>query len=255
MKKSFATFLGAALVGLSALVTSSTASAAIVTGNWDPKLPQNFGNYGWTATINVAVDPDCAVGQQALNIVNVLGLSFGCNANVLVPESAFRILSAEVGIYDWTTKVLVDVLRFNPASFGAFVYGELQLGPTGAIRSLQTLLPSNSQRSAITYADGRRYDFRLALPGGDPALEYRRANAGFFDSFTRATEPVTDRLFSVNTTQTEAQVVAATRLEIGQTVFSVPEPGTLGLVGFALAALGLGASRRSRRTDSQAAPA
>ena len=250
MKKSFATFLGAALVGLSALVTSSTASAAIITGNWDPKLPQNFGNYGWTATINVAVDPDCAVGHQSLNIVNVLGLSFGCNANVLVPESAFRILSAEVGIYDWASKVLVDVLRFSPANFGAFFYGELQLGPNGTIGSLTSLLPSNSQRSAITYADGHQYDFRLALPGGDPALEYRRAGAG---TFTRATEPVTDRLFTVNTTQGAAQVVAATRLEVGQLVFAVPEPGTLALVGFALAAMGLGASRRSRRAGNQAA--
>lgn len=253
MKKLFSSWFGRTLIGLSVASAAATASGAIVTGNWDPKLPQNFGNYGWAATVNVGVDPACAVGQQALNIVNVLGLSFGCNASVLDPTSAFRILSAEVGIYDWETKVIVDVLRFNPNSFGAFFVGALELLPDGSIASLETPLPSNSQESALLFEDGRRYDFRLALPGGDPQLQYRSTNAAWWQGYTTATAPVTERQFAVDTTSTEAQVVASTRLEIGQLIFAVPEPGSTALVLLALAAAGAASSRRpSFRPQAQA---
>jgi hypothetical protein len=231
---------------VAAALAAPLASAAIVTGNWDPKLPENFGNYGWTARVNVGIDPACAVGEQALTIVNVLGLSFGCNPRVLDPTAAFRILSAEVGIYDWDTKLIVDVLRFNPVSFGAFIIGELQLLPDGAIASLTTPLPSNSQESDVLFADGKRYDFRLALPGGDPRLQYRATNALWWQGFTTATAPVTVREFVVNTTSTEGEVIAATRLEEGQLIFAVPEPGSLALTLLALGVAGGVAARRQR---------
>ncbi|RVU44507.1 PEP-CTERM sorting domain-containing protein [Rubrivivax rivuli] len=232
----------AATLGLAALALAPLASAAIVTGNWDPKLPSSFGNYGWTATVNVSVDPACAVGTQALTIVNLLGFSFGCNT--ATPTTAFRILSAEVGIYNYSTNVIVDVLRFNRNSFGEFIVGELQLGPNGSIMSLVTPADSDIQGSSIVFADGFRYDFRLDLPGADPKLKYRRDNASFLTPFTTATEPVTERRFVVDTTSTAAQVVAATRLEIGQTIFAVPEPGSLALALLALGAAGVAARRR-----------
>ncbi len=248
---------GAALFGVAAALMAPSASAVIVTGSWDPALPAAFGNYGWTATVNVKVAENCGVGTpstptQPLTMVNFLGVSFGCNGNVLPVVAAFQILTAEVGIYDLSTNVILDVLRFNTGSFNASLAAQLVLGDEGEILFLQTATPSNVLRSALTYDRGCKYDFRLALPGANPQVRYRNdsgfgsACAGNPNSFTAATAPITATQFSVNPTSAQGDVIAATRLEVTQRVFGVPEPGSLLLAALALGLAGAVGARRTR---------
>lgn len=249
----------AATLSLAAIAAAPTASAAIITGSWDPALPPEFGNFGWTATINVKVADNCGVGTpstptQPLTMVNLLGVSFGCNGNILQAAAAFEILTAEVGIYD-STNVIRDVLRFNTGDFNASLAALLGLGSQGEILFLGTLDPSNILRSNplnVTYRNGCQYDFQLALPGPNPEVRYQSVAgegvdcAGSSDRFTAATAPVTQTRFFVNANGDEGAVIATTKLEIGQRVFGIPTPGSLALALLALGIAGAAASRRAR---------
>ena len=224
------------------------ASAAIVTGNWDPALPDPpFVNLGWTTTINLKVSDDCASGAQSLPyIINLFGRSFGCRSNPFLSTSPFSILSAEIGLYDLTSHLIVDVLRFNASSFTPFL---ADLGPGGEITFLLSLTDSNAVRGTTGRTDN--FDFKLELPGAAPAIQYRAVGAT--GAFTTATEPPSETGFAINTVSAQASVIAATRLEVGQTVFNVvPEPGSLALALLALGALGAAARQRTRRSDSRA---
>jgi hypothetical protein len=260
MKNRFASAAAAALLGAAGFFgVAQNASAAIVTGSWDPPLPAAFGNFGWTATVNVKVAENCGVGTpstptQPLTMVNFLGVSFGCNGNAFPVVSAFQILSAEVGIYDLSTNVILDVLRFNTSSFNASLFAVLGLGSEGEIQFLQTATPSNILRSGLTYDGGCQYDFRLALPGSNPEIRYRAAAgvgadcAGSTSSFTPGTAPITATRFAVNPTTAQTTVLATTRLEVGQRVFGVPEPSSLLLAALALGLAGTVGIRRTQRT-------
>lgn len=235
------------LLGLSAFALAPLASAAIVTGNWDPALPQgSFPGLGWTATINLKISDDCRQGAQSLPfIVNLFGRSFGCNENPFDSSSRFSILSAEVGIYDLNTFVIKDVLRFNPSSFSPLL---LNLDPGVSISYLLSLTDSNPVQGTIDATDN--FEFRLSLPGDAPALKYRAF--GSSGSFITAPERPTETGYAVNDDSAQAAVLATTRLEKGQAVFNaVPEPGSLLLALLALAAAGAAAGGSARRRTGQ----
>ncbi len=232
---------GAALLGLAAAITASPVSAAIVTGRWDPSLPQGvFPGLGWTTTINLQVSNDCTSGAVSLPyIVDIFGSSFGCKANPFAATSPFSILSAQVGIYNLSNAVIEDVLTFNVSSFTPIL---LNLGTGGAITYLLSLTDSNPVRGGIP-SDGN-YDFKLSLPGSTPAIKYEPLTGG---GFITATAPPTQTDFTVNYVASPDAVIAATSLKVGQTVFTdVPEPGSRALVWLALGAAGIASSRRRR---------
>ncbi|KPF50490.1 hypothetical protein IP80_03310 [beta proteobacterium AAP65] len=234
-------------MGLSAFALAPLASAAIVTGNWDPALPQgSFPGLGWTATINLKISDDCRQGAQSLPfIVNLFGRSFGCNENPFDSSSRFSILSAEVGIYDLNTFVIKDVLRFNPSSFSPLL---LNLDPGVSISYLLSLTDSNPVQGTIDATDN--FEFRLSLPGDAPALKYRAF--GSSGGFITAPERPTETGYAVNDDSAQAAVLATTRLEKGQAVFNaVPEPGSLLLALLALAAAGAAAGGSARRRTGQ----
>ena len=249
MLQPLAKFAGATLFGLAVAIAAPSASAAIVTGNWDPALPNPpFDNLGWTTTLNLRVSDDCSLGAQTLWIVNAFGRSFGCRSNPFVGSSPLSILSAEIGLYDLSSRLIVDVLRFSPSSFTPVL---ANLGPGGAINFLLSLTDSNALRGNIGRTDD--FDFKLSLPGVAPAIQYRAVGAT--GAFT--TDPVRpiETSFTVNPNSAQVSVIAASRLEVGQAVFNVvPEPGSLALALLALGvAGGVVASRRTRQAGSAAA--
>jgi hypothetical protein len=232
-----------ALLGLAGFALAPLASAAIVTGNWDPALPQgSFPGLGWTATINLKISDDCRQGAQSLPfIVNLFGRSFGCNENPFDSSARFSILSAEVGIYDLNTFVIKDVLRFNASSFTPVL---LNLDPGTSISYLLSLTDSNRVQGTIDATDD--FEFRLSLPGDAPALKYRAF--GTTGPFITAPERPTETGYQVNDDSAQASVLATTRLEKGQAVFNaVPEPGSLALALLALGAAGAAAGNAARR--------
>jgi len=239
----------AALLGLAAAVAAPAASAAIVTGSWDPALPDPpFVNLGWTTTINLKVDDDCSSGAQSLPfIVNVFGRSFGCRSNPFQSTTPFSILSAEIGIYDLGTERIVDVLRFDASSFNPLL---LDLGTGGSIDLLFSTSDSNAVRGTVGSTDD--FEFRLALPGPAPRIKYRAF--GTSGSFVTAPGVPIETAFDIGADTDQARIIATTRLEIGQTVFNaVPEPASLALALLALGAAGAAtAGRRGRRAPPAA---
>jgi len=230
---------------------ASNASAAIVTGSWDPALPNPpFVNLGWTTTINLKVDNNCSNGAHSLPFNDSLfGRSFSCLSNPSSPTSPFSILSAEIGIYDLSSNLLVDVLRFDPASFRPLL---LKLQPGGVIDILLSLTDSDAVRGTIGRTDD--YEFKLALQGAAPRIKYRAFGAT--TRFVTATGVPTETEFAISLDDSPAaqqQILNNTRLEINQPLFNaVPEPGSVAL---ALLALGVaGATAGSARSARRALP-
>jgi hypothetical protein len=243
MKSALRKTFGSALMALAGVAAPLCASAAIVTGSWDPALPDPpFANLGWTTTINLKISDDCKLGAQSLPyIVNLFGRSFGCGSSPLQSSTPFSILSAEIGLYDLTTRRIVDVLTFDPSAFVPLL---LDLDSSSAITYLLSVTDSNPVQGHIDRTDG--FFFRLDLPGEAPAIRYRAV--GDSGPFVRAPGVPTETAFSVNDDADQAQVLESTRLQVGQPVFTaLPEPGSLALALLALGGLATaGARRRSR---------
>lgn len=244
--KSVAKFASSAILSLAAMMAAPTASAAIVTGNWDPTLSSlnagQFNGLGWTTRINVSVDDSCVADDGSSPIilnrtVRIFGIRFTCRNPVPLLNlagSPFSILSAELGFYGLDDGILRRVFTLNPTSFTPEI---LLLGEGSEILFLRSSTNSN----VVSYRD---YDFQLSLPGLAPQLLYR---GGTTTSFTAATDPITATQFNLSNGNA-ATVVNDTRLIEGQLVFSfVPEPGSTALVLLALLAAGAAGSRRPRR--------
>jgi len=257
MNSSFRNALGATLLGLAAVVTAPAASAAIITGSWDPALPEVFGNLGWSATINVDISDACLRPDGSTPLMfnlNIFGRTLGCRGSP-VALAPFAILSAQIGIYDLTSGLIVDVLTLDPRSFRPTL---LQLGPESSIDYLFSSTDSNVVGTRATefdplYAFDADYltaRFRLDLPGAAPNILYQLAGSS---GFVPGLNPTTQTAFVLTEGVSGVMVVQDTRLRVGQLVFSVPEPGSLALALLALGAAGAAASRRKRQGESQAA--
>lgn len=242
--KSVAKFASSAILSLAAMMAAPTASAAIVTGNWDPTLSSlnagQFNGLGWTTRINVSVDDSCVADDGSSPIilnrtVRIFGIRFTCRNPVPLLNlagSPFSILSAELGFYGLDDGILRRVFTLNPTSFTPEI---LLLGEGSEILFLRSSTNSN----VVSYLG---YDFQLGLPGLAPQLLYRDRNSTN-PRFTAATDPITATQFSV-----VGNGNAPAPLSPGQLVFSfVPEPGSTALVLLALVAAGAAGSRRPRR--------
>ena len=239
MTANFRKALGGTLLALTAAISAPTASAAIITGSWDPVLPAPFVNLGWVSTVNMGISDNCVVNRSSDFSVSIFGRSFGCSVRPVNQD--FTVIRAQVGLYSTITGRLIDVLRFQPNTMGATVnsIGESSL-------FLLTLNESNSERAAAgTGASG--YSFKLKVPGALPVLSYQGAgNSGAFIDATGT--PILTR-FDVQPNASQATVLANTLFTVGQVVAAraVPEPGSLALALLALLATAAVAARRTRR--------
>ena len=238
MFKSSIGAVGAAVLSLAAIATAPSASAAVVTGSWDPVLPAPFINLGWVSTVNMGIDDNCVVNRVGIGFfVKVFGTSFGCLRQPR--NNDFTILRAQVGLYSTITGLIIDVLEFAPPS------GPMGVDLTEPTVNNFVLNLGMSSAVSATAPGTFGFSFKLAVPGALPVLFYQ--DRGVSGTFIPATgTPILTR-FDVQPNGSQATVLADTRLTIGQLVAptAIHEPGSLALALLALGAAGAAASRRT----------
>ena len=225
-----------AILSLAAIATAPTASAAIITGSWDPVLPAPFVNLGWVATVNLGIADSCKASQSGAYFVEMFGTSFGCTA---APEAKnFDVLRAQVGLYSTLTGLIVEVLNFEPTTTMGVKL--VSVVGTPATNDFVLNLDESSPESSTT-PPGLK--FKLAFPGALPVLYYQDIkDSGTYIAATGT--PIVTR-FDVQPDSERSNVLRDTALSVGQQ--AVPEPGSLALVLLALGAAGAVAGRGTRR--------
>ena len=243
MKKSFGNQVAAAEVGLAAVFGGTPpASAAIVTGSWDPAFAAGpLQNLGWLTTINFFVPTQCFAGAGGIKI-NLFGQSYFCNG--LLPTPKITVLSAEVGLYSLSTNTIVDVLTFNPATLPLFL---VNIDPNDTLNFFLATQPSSPAQGGVLSDPAftsqlNQFNFRLRLAGSLPQLEYRSGNTG---PYTIATSPTLNgQSIELDDTMAGA-IINTTALRVGQQAIPIPEPTSVALVLLALAAGGVASRRRA----------
>ena len=236
--------VGAVVLGFAAIAAAPSASAAIITGSWDPPMVSPpFDGLGWSTTINFSVPDDC-LGASGIVNVRFLNRTFNCAS----PTPAITVLRAQIGLYDLTTEIFKYAITLTASTL---VPQFLDISVGGQVTSLFSLLPSGAQRATIAGEDltsgvAKDYWFRLAIPGGAPVLQY--SDTGNFFDFDPATAPGSAPLLTSfrNDREWTTTVQNETLIAVGRSVNGVPEPQSLALVLLALGAAGAVASRRAR---------
>ncbi len=222
---------------------AAPASAAIVTGNWDPAFAAGpLQNLGWLTTINFSVPDQCFAGAGGIKI-NLFGQSWGCNA--LLPTPKITVLSAEVGLYSLASNTIIDVLTFNPATLPLLL---VNIDPNDTLNFFLATQPSSLVLGGVLSDPAfpaftallSSYQFRLRLAGSLPQLEYRNGTSG---PYTIATSPtLAGQVIEMDDDKAGA-IVQTTALRVGQQ--AIPEPASVALVLLALVAGGLASRRRA----------
>jgi hypothetical protein len=253
------TATSASVLGLAAIFMAPSASAAIITGSWDPPMVSPpFDGLGWATTINFSVPADC-LGDTGIINVRFLNRSFRCGS----ATPAITVLRAQIGLYDLTTDIYKYAITLDPATLLPQI---LSITSEGVITYLFSLLPSASVKQRIKGEDlsdipgptgspavpaaDTDYWFRLAMPGGAPILQY--SDTGRFSDFEPATAPGFAPVLTSfrNDAEWTTRVQDDTEIRVGRSVNQVPEPQSLALVLLAVAAAGAATRHRSRRTTS-----
>ncbi len=250
MIKDIRSFVGRLGLGLVAAAAAPLASAAIVTGSWDPPLPQStFPGLGWAASIVVEVDDRCIASDRSTALLSNTGFGFpflpssGCPGEPrLFP--AFSILSAQVGIYDLMSGVINDVLDF---SFTTEI--QLQLAAGGQIDYLRAVLPTEPRRGIVDATED--FEFSLLLAGDEPVLLYREYQGLVnFRPFSSVGDQEFVTRFGFYEDEQVSTALNDARLVVGESIFSVPEPSALVLALLALAAASATTSHRRARAKA-----
>lgn len=251
MFSKFRAAASATVFGLAAVVMTPSASAAIVTGSWDPPMVSPpFDNLGWATTINFSVPDDC-LGSSGIINLRLLNLSLNCSS----ATPAITVLRAQIGIYDLTSEIFKYVVTLDPSTLLPQI---LDISAKGEVTYLFSLLPSASERQTIladdlTAAVDRDYWFRLAMPGGAPVLRYSTSRFTGFSPASGDAPALTG--FRIDPNSSRDTVLLQTALTVGSSLNPIPEPHSLALTLLALASAGASAGAVARQGRHRNAPA